>query len=142
MLALGFVALHFVGAAAPSHASELMTACSLDIETQCKGVSEGRGRISACLYGHDNKLTDACKPEVAKVTTGSMFKRMIPAGIRNLNDTPYEAELRKACSADITSLCKTVAPGDDRLLACLYAWGNKVSSGCRSEAKTVLDHLK
>lgn len=142
MLALGFLALHGMGETAPAHASELMTACSPDIASQCKGVSEGRGRVSACLYGHNDKLSAACKPELSKVTTGSMFKRMIPAGIRNLNDTPYEAELRQACSADIASLCSTVAPGDDRLLACLYAFGNKVSSGCRSEAKTVLEHLK
>jgi len=140
--ALGFLALHGMAAIPPVHASELMTTCSPDIESQCKGVSEGRGRISACLYGHNDKLSAACKPEVAKITTGSMFKRMIPAGIRDLNDTPYEAELRKACASDINSLCSTVAPGDDRLLACLYAFGNKVSSGCRSEAKTVLEHLK
>lgn len=142
VLALGSLAFHGMAATAPAHASELMTSCSPDIASQCKGVAEGRGRISACLYGHDDKLSPACKPEVAKVTTGSMFKRMIPAGIRNLNDTPYEAELRKACASDINSLCSTVAPGDDRLLACLYAWGHKVSSGCRSEAKTVLEHLK
>lgn len=142
ILALGLVLPVTIGSISPAWASELMNACSADIASQCKGISEGRGRVSACLYGHSNKLSAACKPELAKVTTGSMFKRMIPAGIRNLNNTPYEAELRKTCNADIASLCSTVAPGDDRLLACLYAWGNRVSSACKSEAKTVLEHLK
>ncbi|MCR9137700.1 MAG: cysteine rich repeat-containing protein [Alphaproteobacteria bacterium] len=141
-LACGLIVLPALGEPSAVRASELMTACSADIASQCKGVSEGRGRISACLYGHDDKLSPACKPEVAKVTTGSMFKRMIPAGIRNLNNTPYEAELRNACNSDIKSLCSTVAAGDDRLLACLYAFGHKVSQTCRSEAKTVLEHLK
>lgn len=142
VIALGLVLPLATGVATPAKASDLMTACSADISSLCKGVSKGRGRISACLYAHSNKLSAACKPELAKVTTGSMFERMIPAGIRNLNDSPYEAELRKACAADISSLCSNVAQGEDRLLACLYAWGDNVSKACKAEAKTVLDHLK
>ncbi len=119
-----------------------MEACSKDITSLCSGIKEGRGRISACLFAHSNKISAACKPELDKVTSSRMFERMIPNGIHTLNDTPYEAGLRKACDADFKKLCTGVAPGDDRLLACLYAWSTKVSKACRDEAKTVLDQIK
>ncbi|MCP4318984.1 MAG: hypothetical protein GY789_24070 [Hyphomicrobiales bacterium] len=141
-LALGLVLPIAAGLASPVRAAGLMDACSSDMALLCKGVSEGRGRISACLVAHSNKLSAACKPELSKVTTSRMFERMIPAGIRNMNDTQYEAGLRKICAAVIKSLCSGVVPGEDRLLACLYAWSNRVGKACRTEAKTVLDHLK
>ena len=142
MFALGLALTAVAGPAVPVQASDLMSICSADIASQCKGITEGRGRISACLYAHSNKLSPACGPELAKATHSSMFERLIPADIRNLNDTPYEAILRKGCAADIKSLCSTVAPGEDRLLACLYAWNDRVSEGCEDEAKTVFEHLK
>ena len=129
-------------APSPVAAAGLMEACAPDIGSLCKGVKEGRGRISACLFAHSNKVSPACKPELTKVTSSRMFERQIPQGVHSLNDTPYEAELRKTCAPDIGKLCKGVAPGDDRLLACLYAWNTRVSQACRTEAKTVLDHLK
>ena len=142
IFALGLALAAVAGPVPSAQASGLMSICSADIASQCKGVAEGRGRISACLYAHSNKLSPACGPELAKATHSSMFERLIPADIRNLNDTPYEASLRKGCAADISSLCSTVAPGEDRLLACLYAWNDRVSKGCMAEAKTVFEHLK
>lgn len=142
MLSLGFVLPAAMGLSSPVQADELMGACSTEIASRCKDISEGRGRISACLFAHSDKLSAGCTPELSKVTTSSTFKRMIPAGVRNMNDTSYEAGLRKTCSGDIKSLCSDVAPGEDRLLACLYAWSNRVSKACRDEAKTVLDQLK
>ncbi len=139
---LGAVLILGSGTVSPANASGLMEACSKDISSLCGGIKEGRGRISACLFAHSNKISAACKPELDKVTTSRMFERMIPNGIRTLNDTPYEAELRKACGSDFNKLCSGVAAGDDRLLACLYAWSTKVSKGCRTEAKTVLDQLR
>ena len=139
---LGLALTALAGPAFQVQASDLMRICSPDIASHCKGVTEGRGRISACLYAHSNKLSPACGPELAKATHSSMFERFIPADIRNLNDTPYEASLRKGCAADIKSLCSTVAPGEDRLLACLYAWNHRVSKTCRDEAKIVFEHLR
>ncbi len=142
MLALGLALPIATGTPSLLQASELMTACSADIASLCKDVKEGRGRISACLYARENKVSSACKPALAKITTDSMFERMIPDSIRNLNDTPYEAELRKSCATDIKAHCSGVSPGEDRLLACLYASNEKVSKSCRDEAKTVLEKIR
>ncbi|WP_419906992.1 cysteine rich repeat-containing protein [Hoeflea sp.] len=122
-------------------AAGLMEACKADIDANCKGVREGRGRISACLYAHSNKISKMCEPELKKVTTSRIFERMIPPDVRSKNDTAYEANLRKICASDIKVHCAGVKPGQDRTLACLYAWTNRLSAACRTEAKTVLDHL-
>jgi hypothetical protein len=34
------------------------------------------------------------------------------------------------CQAELEGYCKTVTPGDGRILACLYAYGDKLSSKC------------
>jgi len=34
------------------------------------------------------------------------------------------------CKKEITTYCKGVAPGEGRVLACLYAYGDKLSSRC------------
>ena len=144
-IALLTVALVFPMTVGTTHtvpAAGLMEACKADINSNCKGVPEGRGRISACLYAHSNKVSAMCEPELSKVTTSHTFERMIPAEVRNKNDTAYEAALRKTCAADIKAHCTGVKPGQDRILACLYGWTNRLSSACRTEAKTVLDHLK
>ncbi|MES0810836.1 hypothetical protein ABLO27_15235 [Roseibium sp. SCPC15] len=125
-----------------TRASGLMTACSTDIASLCNGVREGRGRISACLFAHDNKISTSCRPELTKVTTSRMFEKMIPPDVLKMRNTPGEAKLRQVCAADINSRCKGVPPGKGRLLACLYAWSNKVSQPCHAEAKSVLEHLK
>jgi hypothetical protein len=34
------------------------------------------------------------------------------------------------CEKELTSFCSQVTPGDGRVLACLYAHGDKISSSC------------
>jgi len=34
------------------------------------------------------------------------------------------------CQAELTTFCRDVTPGEGRILACLYAFGDKVSSRC------------
>ncbi len=36
----------------------------------------------------------------------------------------------EGCEAELTSYCKDVTPGEGRILACLYAHGDKVSTRC------------
>lgn len=36
----------------------------------------------------------------------------------------------EGCKADLQMYCKDVKPGDGRLLACLYAHGDKISARC------------
>ncbi len=124
------------GPASTSMAGSLMTACSPDIASLCKGVREGRGRISACLFAHGNRISAPCKPELSKVARKVAFKPGAPAGAAD------EARLKKVCATDIRSHCKGIAPGEGRLLACLYAWSNRVSSPCEAEAKAMISSMR
>lgn len=36
----------------------------------------------------------------------------------------------KGCEQELTTYCKDVTPGEGRILACLYAFGDKVSTRC------------
>lgn len=36
----------------------------------------------------------------------------------------------EGCQTELTTYCKDVTPGEGRILACLYAFGDKVSPGC------------
>lgn len=51
--------------------------------------------------------------------------------------SPAEAEIQVAldrfsegCQAELNTYCKEVTPGEDRILACLYAFNDKLSSRC------------
>ena len=39
-------------------------------------------------------------------------------------------QAQAACKAELETFCKTVTPGEDRLLACLYAHNDKLSGAC------------
>lgn len=138
--ALFGAAILFAAIATPSghaHASSLMTACKVDVASLCNGVKEGRGRISACLFAHGNKISGACKPELTKVTRSGTFKRMVPAGLNSLKGTARDSKFREICAKDIRSHCAGVGP-TDRLLACLYAWSGRIGKPCHAEAKAIL----
>jgi hypothetical protein len=40
------------------------------------------------------------------------------------------AQVREACSSELSQYCAEVTPGEGRLLACLYAHGDKLSGQC------------
>lgn len=124
--------------AAPVQASSLMTACKVDVASLCKGVSEGRGRISACLFAHDNRISGSCKPELAKVTSSGTFKKMVPASLNSLKGSAGDAQLRQVCANDIKSYCGGVGSATDKVLACLYAWSNRIDKSCHAQAKAML----
>ena len=35
--------------------------CQAEIETYCKAITPGEARILACLYAHEDKLSERCK---------------------------------------------------------------------------------
>ena len=141
MIGLAMVVAMTGGLPTAAAATGLMTACSAEITANCKGVAEGRGRISACLFAHSNRLAPPCKAEVTKVSNSWAFKRAFPHP-ETLQGSEYEAELKKTCGPDLKRLCPGVASGGGRLLACLYAQGDHVSKACRAEEKSVIDHLR
>ena len=138
VFAAGLLATSLTALPDTVQASNLMAACEVEIAANCAGVSKGRGRISACLYAHDDKLFGACKTEVVKVVNSRAFQQNMPTGIQSLKGSGYEAGLRKACTSDADKLCTGVKIGNGRTLACIYSQSNSVSKACWSAAKIVL----
>lgn len=135
MCAAGLLAASLSALPNTALADNLMSACAADIAVNCTGVPKGRGRISACLMAHDDKLSGGCKAEVATVRNSRVFKRYTPAGGWSLQGSKYEAGLRKACTSDMNRLCSSVKDGGGRILACLYSRSNSVSKACSSQVK-------
>jgi cysteine rich repeat protein len=43
---------------------------------------------------------------------------------------PLAAQVKQGCNTELTKYCAEVTPGEGRLLACLYAYGDKLSGQC------------
>src|SRR5512139_4221089 len=81
--------------------------CKQEIETYCKGVTPGEGRVLACLYAYQDKLSSRC--EYALYDAAAQLERAVTALSYVVNE----------CSSDLKDHCSAVAAGEGRLLQCL-----------------------
>lgn len=112
-LAAGLVSL-----SAPVSAQSLFVACEADVVQFCSAVTPGYGRLQACLYAHEDQISDSCD---------AAFGEM--AGIMD----EVFARLRYAkqeCGADIQAHCADVAIGEGRLFSCLAEKKAELAPGC------------
>jgi len=54
---------------------------------------------------------------------------LLTAGWAQAEDSLVEG-VKKACHKELTTFCKGVQPGEGRILACLYAFQDRVSGKC------------
>jgi hypothetical protein len=106
------------------YARMLKSDCSKEIRTQCKGLVEGRGRLLACLYSHENKLTPKCSATVY----GSLERLGMMLGAI--------ANVTRICEVDARRLCSGVKPGDGNLINCLSKARASVSAQCNTTLDT------
>ncbi len=99
--------------------------CKTEIETYCKAVTPGEGRVLACLYAFQDKLSGQC--EYALYDAAARLERAVAA-------LTYVA---KECEADVAANCAGVKAGEGRLLQCLEKNDAKVSSRCKTALKDV-----
>ena len=97
--------------------------CQQELTTFCKDVPPGEGRIVACLYAFQDKLTPRC--EYALYDSVGQLDRTLT----NLSYAIGE------CRDDLKSYCAEIKPGEGRLLDCLNKNEAKVSSRCNSALK-------
>jgi hypothetical protein len=97
--------------------------CQQELTTYCKDVTPGEGRLLACLYAFQDKLTPRC--EYALYDSISQLYRTLT----NLSFAIGE------CRDDLQSLCSEVEPGEGRLLDCIDKNEAKVSARCKSAMK-------
>jgi len=93
-------------------------ACRDDMQKLCGDVKPGGGSIQDCLKQHEADLSQACKDNIAE----GKQKRQ-----EKLN------EIKAACKQDLQQFCANVTPGEGREMACLKAYGDKISAGCKEK---------
>jgi hypothetical protein len=128
IFSLGFLIIIFMAAegyADGNPARELAGNCKVELDTYCKDVTPGRGRILACLNAFSDKLSDTCKASVLEATAQM---KALAASISFVKDE---------CAADLQQFCKDVSPGEGRVMKCLDTHGNELSQRCRSALKDV-----
>ena len=99
--------------------------CKADLETYCKDVKPGDGRLLACLYAHSDKISARC--EYAVYDAASQLERALTALTYVANE----------CRDDLKANCANIKPGEGRLLTCLEKNDAKVSGRCKQALKDV-----
>jgi hypothetical protein len=97
--------------------------CKNELETYCKDVTPGEGRVLACLYAHGDKLSGQC--EYALYDAAVQLERAVAALSYVVNE----------CKDDLEKLCSGVAAGQGRLLNCLEKNDSQVSGRCKQGLK-------
>ena len=106
-------------------AGTFVQGCQQELTTWCKGVTPGEGRLLACLYAYEDKLSPRC--EYAVYDAAAQLQRAIDALTYTVNE----------CRDDLRSYCAEVKPGEGRVLDCLKKNEAKVSSRCQTALKDV-----
>jgi len=99
--------------------------CEKELTTFCKDVTPGEGRILACLYAHQDKISPRC--EYALYDSAAQLDRAVNA----LNYAATE------CHDDLKNYCADIKPGEGRLRDCLKKNDAKVSDRCKTALKDV-----
>src|SRR4030095_9708429 len=99
--------------------------CKTELETYCKDVTPGEGRVLACLYTREDKLSGRC--EYALYDASTQLDRAV-------NALSYFAN---ECDTDLEKQCAAIAPGEGRLVACLKKNEKALSGRCQQAMKDI-----
>jgi hypothetical protein len=108
-----------------SLADEVKDGCKAELESYCKQVTPGEGRLLACLYAFEDKLSARC--DYALYDASVRLERAVQA-------LSYGAA---ECKGDIDKHCAAVQAGEGRIVDCLKKQGDKLSKRCGQALKDV-----
>ena len=117
-LALSIIAQSSIALAQNSVVENVVKACQTEIEDYCSQVTPGEGRLLACFYAHENKLTVQC--------INALYDGMATLE-RAVEAISYVAG---QCREDIQSKCGATVPGEGRIAECLLNKKAELSSRC------------
>jgi hypothetical protein len=101
--------------------------CATEIESFCSQVSPGEGRLLACFYAHEDKLSGQC--QYALYSASAQLDQAVSA-------LDYVAT---QCHDDLMTHCANVQIGEGRVLECLRANKDAVSPGCTQAVNDVFE---
>lgn len=103
------------------------TGCATEISTFCSQVSPGEGRLLACFYAHEDKLSGQC--QYALYSASAKLDQAVSA----LNYVATE------CNDDLMKHCADVQLGEGRVIECLRSNEASVSAGCMTAVNEVFE---
>lgn len=95
--------------------------CDAEINKFCSQVTLGEGRMLACFYAHEDKLSNQC--------IGVLYDaaEVLADAVSTLED------IAEDCGADIEKFCAEVELGDGRIAQCLQNNAAALSEDCSEE---------
>jgi len=97
----------------------VMTACEPEITNYCSQVTLGEGRLLACFYAHEDKLSGSC--QFALYEAAAQLEQFATA----------VTHLATECSDDLMKFCAAVELGEGRVGTCLLEHKAEVTDACR-----------
>ena len=107
--------------------STVETGCAAETENYCSQVTLGEGRLLACYYAHEDKLSSEC------VTALYNAIEMLQAEVNALTHVASE------CNDDINKFCTHTEPGDGRVAKCLGYHSEELSKHCSTAINRYLE---
>ena len=99
--------------------------CNKEIRTYCSTVTPGEGRVLACLFSHEDKLSGRC--QYALYDAAVQLERAVATLTYVANE----------CDADLETYCANIRPGEGRLAQCLKKNEKKLNQRCTQAIKDV-----
>ena len=96
----------------------LKEGCGAEIENYCSQVTLGEGRLAACFFAHEDKLSSRCQHTLYDMAL--VLEAALDAMVY----------LATECETDIDQFCSDVEPGDGAILNCLMASNDSLSESC------------
>lgn len=99
--------------------------CKAELDKYCAMVTPGEGRVLACLFSYQDKLSNRC--EYALYDAAAQLERAVAALTYVVNE----------CHKDLDKFCSAVHPGEGRLKECIDKNKDKVSDRCKRAMEDV-----
>ncbi len=101
----------------------LKKACHKELTTFCKGVQPGEGRILACLYAFQDRVSGKCAYAIYDAAA-------------QLEQAATALKFAAAeCKDDLLKYCGNVQVGNGRVMACLDKNDKSLSEKCKDALK-------
>jgi hypothetical protein len=102
------------------YAAVLKSDCAAELANHCKDVADGEGRLLACLYSREDRLSERC------ASTVMMSLERLGVALGAL------ANVTRACHDDALRLCQGKIAGNGNLVGCLSNSRAMVSTQCNA----------
>ncbi len=117
---LPIILMAFIAGNEQLAAQSIFESCETDLKAYCGQVTPGNGHIVACLYAHEDTLSDNCDAATEDHA--------------NLLDWFFESVryVMDQCANDIQEHCAGVAFGGGRIFSCLVEKTSSLTDGCKA----------